>query len=387
MALIVKDRVKETCSAPGTGTVTLLGASTGYSSFSVIGNGNTTYYCIADQGGANWEVGIGTYTASGTTLSRDTVLSNSAGTTALINFSSGTQDVFVTYPAERASVTYTGVKTANYTAGENEGVLADTTGGAFTVTLPASPSINAQVVVADPAGTWGTNNLTIGRNGSTIADVAQDLVCDISGVSVQLVYDGTTWAVYAQVGGNGGTAVTLDGVQTLTNKTISADNNTISGIAASSFVLSNASGNIDGSAAQKVIPSGTVVGTSDSQTLTNKTLTDPAIIGTILEDVYTITDGAAFEVDPSNGSVQLITLGASRTPKATNFAAGEAITLMVNDGSAYTITWTDATWGGSGVVWMTDGGTAPTLATTGYTTIVLWKVSTQVYGARVGDNA
>lgn len=102
MALVVKDRVKETCSAPGVGTVTLLGASTGYVSFATIGNGNTTYYCIADQGGSNWEVGIGTYTSSGTTLSRDTVLSNSAGTTAKINFSSGTQDVFVTYPSERA---------------------------------------------------------------------------------------------------------------------------------------------------------------------------------------------------------------------------------------------------------------------------------------------
>lgn len=122
-----------------------------------------------------------------------------------------------------------------------------------------------------------------------------------------------------------------------------------------------------------------------TQTLTNKTLTDPAIVGTILEDVYTITDGAAFEIDPGNGSVQLITLGANRTPKATNMAAGEAVTLMVDDGSAYTLTWTDSTFGGSGVVWKTDGGVAPTLNTTGYTAIVLWKVSTQVYGARVGD--
>ena len=112
--------------------------------------------------------------------------------------------------------------------------------------------------------------------------------------------------------------------------------------------------------------------------------TQLGVKSTILETVYTITDGAAFEIDPGNGSVQLITLGASRTPKATNFAAGEAITLMVDDGSAYTITWTDATWGGSGVVWMTGGGTAPTLNTSGYTTIVLWKVSTQVYGAKVG---
>jgi hypothetical protein len=127
------------------------------------------------------------------------------------------------------------------------------------------------------------------------------------------------------------------------------------------------------------------VTTTGTQTLTNKTLTDPAIIGTILEDVFTISDGAAFEIDPGNGSIQLITLGASRTPKATNFAAGEAITLMVDDGTAYTLTWTDSTFGGSGVVWKTDNGVAPTLNTSGYTVIVLWKVSTQVYGARVGN--
>jgi hypothetical protein len=116
-----------------------------------------------------------------------------------------------------------------------------------------------------------------------------------------------------------------------------------------------------------------------------QTLTDPAIIGTILEDVFTISDGADFEVDPGNGSIQLITLGASRTPKATNFAAGESITLMVDDGSAYTLTWTDATWGSGGVKW--TGGSAPDLATTGYTVIQFWKVSTQVYGALVGEVA
>lgn len=152
----------------------------------------------------------------------------------------------------------------------------------------------------------------------------------------------------------------------------------------------------DGSASQALITNGsgtlswTSVGAGDvtlngTQTLTNKTLTDPAIIGTILEDVYTITDGAAFEVDPGNGSVQLITLGASRTPKATNFAAGESVTLMVNDGSAYTLTWTDSTWGGSGVVW--TGGSPPTLATSGYTVIQFWKISSQVYGALVGGVA
>lgn len=99
MPLVVKDRVMETTSSTGTGTITLGGAVAGYQSFSVIGNGNTTYYTIA--GGTEWEVGLGTYTSAGTTLSRTTVLESSNGN-ALVNFSAGTKNVFVTYPAEKA---------------------------------------------------------------------------------------------------------------------------------------------------------------------------------------------------------------------------------------------------------------------------------------------
>ena len=101
MALVLADRVKETTTTTGTGTVTLLGASTGYQSFSVVGNANTTYYTIAGQTTSEWEVGIGTYTLSGTTLSRDTVLSSS-NSGSLVTFSAGTKDVFVTYPAGRS---------------------------------------------------------------------------------------------------------------------------------------------------------------------------------------------------------------------------------------------------------------------------------------------
>lgn len=99
MPLVVKDRVQETSTSTGTGTFTLAGATTGFQSFSVIGNGNTTYYAIV--GGAEWEVGLGTYTSSGTTLSRDTVLESSNGGTK-VNFSAGTKNVFVTYPAEES---------------------------------------------------------------------------------------------------------------------------------------------------------------------------------------------------------------------------------------------------------------------------------------------
>jgi hypothetical protein len=102
MAFVLADRVKETTTVTGTTSpISLLGAVTGYQSFAAIGNANVTYYTIAGQTGSEWEVGIGTYTASGTTLSRDTVLSSSNGG-ALVNFSAGTKDVWCDYPAGRA---------------------------------------------------------------------------------------------------------------------------------------------------------------------------------------------------------------------------------------------------------------------------------------------
>jgi hypothetical protein len=98
MALVVKDRVQETSTTTGTGTITLAGAVSGFQAFSSIGNANTTYYAIV--GGTQWEVGLGTYTLSGTTLSRDTVLASSTG--SKLDLAAGTKNVFVTYPATEA---------------------------------------------------------------------------------------------------------------------------------------------------------------------------------------------------------------------------------------------------------------------------------------------
>ncbi len=100
MPLVLADRVKETSTTTGTGTFTLAGAVDGFQTFAAIGDGNTTFYTIYLQGGTEWEVGIGTYTSSGTTLARDTILSSSNSGNA-VNFSAGTKEVFVTYPAER----------------------------------------------------------------------------------------------------------------------------------------------------------------------------------------------------------------------------------------------------------------------------------------------
>ena len=99
MALVVYDRVQETTATTGTGSVTLGGAVAGYQSFAVVGNGNTTFYCLVN--GTQWEVGIGTYSTTGPTLARTTVLSNSNGNTSPITLSGGSQ-VFVTYPSEKS---------------------------------------------------------------------------------------------------------------------------------------------------------------------------------------------------------------------------------------------------------------------------------------------
>ncbi|NBW15878.1 MAG: hypothetical protein EBR82_48615 [Caulobacteraceae bacterium] len=264
----------------------------------------------------------------------------------------------------------------------------------------------------------GTTSLTVELIPTTLSASRTVTLPDANTIlpiaSQVLTFSGPTTARTYTLPDATTTLVDIAATQTLTNKTLTSPTLTtpalgtpssgtltsctglpISGLTAStstalgvgSIELGHATDTtLSRSAAGVLAVEGVVIPTvSSTNTLTNKTLTDPAIIGTILEDVYTITDGAAFEVDPGNGSIQLITLGASRTPKATNFAAGESITLMVNDGTAYTLTWTDATWGSGGVIWR--GGSAPTLATSGYSVIQFWKVSTQVYGASVGDVA
>jgi hypothetical protein len=112
MALVLADRVRDTTTTTGTGTVTLSGtAPTGYQTFATgVGNANTTYYTI--NAGFQWEVGIGTFTTSGNTLTRTTVLSSSSGV-SLVDFAVGTKDVFVTYPAE---------KSVNYDGSDNVGI-------------------------------------------------------------------------------------------------------------------------------------------------------------------------------------------------------------------------------------------------------------------------
>jgi hypothetical protein len=156
MAFVVADRVKETTTTTGTGTVTLAGAASGYQSFSAVGNGNTTFYCIAGQSSSEWEVGIGTYTSSGTTLSRDTVYSSSAGGTTKVNFSAGTKDVFVTYPAGQSAYGLTAGTGISLTPGNGTITIASAGGGAAVI-LESLRTISSNYTVTD-----GYNGLSVG---------------------------------------------------------------------------------------------------------------------------------------------------------------------------------------------------------------------------------
>jgi hypothetical protein len=271
-------------SVGGTGTVngiTLTGTVTGSGNLTLGGTLAiaATQITSGTLSVARGGTGATTLTANNVILGNGTSapLFVAPSTSGNVLTSNGTTWTSAALPA--GGLTYV-VKTANYTAVDKQGVLADTAGGAFTVTLPATPATGAQVVVADSGSFWGTNNLTVARNGSTIGGLAENLVCDITGASVQFVYDGSTWEVYAQIGGNGGTAVTLTGTQTLTNKTINLTSNTL---LATSAQMAAAVTDKTGSGALVFATSPTLVtpvlGTPSSGTLSSCTVDGTNAVG------------------------------------------------------------------------------------------------------------
>lgn len=202
MALVFKDRVKVTSTTTGTGTFTLGAAVTGYQSFSVIGDGNTTQYTIVDDAG-NWEVGTGTYTSSGTTLSRDTVL-ESSNSNSLVNFPAGTKTVFVTYAADKSittdKATFAGVVTPN--GGIANGAVFNNTGAAGEGGELHLQKGATSTLSADVAFDLYNQSIRFFENGGTARGAQLDISAQNAGVGSTILTSSTSAASFPTLNQN-----------------------------------------------------------------------------------------------------------------------------------------------------------------------------------------
>ena len=264
MALVLNDRVKETSTTTGTGTLDLAGAETGFQTFVAgIGTTNTCYYCIAAQGGAQWEVGIGTVTdASPDTLARTTILTNSSGDTSALTLGAGTKDVFCVQPASKAVFedasgniavpgTVDGIDIAT-----RDGVLTSTTttanaalpkaGGAMTGAITTNSTFDG-VDVATRDGvltsTTTTANAALPKGGGTMTgNIAMSGSETVDGVDIS-VRDGVLSstvtvanAALPKAGGEMSGNITMAGSETVDGRDLSADGTKLDGIEASADV-------------------------------------------------------------------------------------------------------------------------------------------------------
>ena len=249
MALALFDRVQETTTTTGTGSVTLGGAVPGFQSFAVVGNGNTCYYTIVD--GTAWEVGIGTYSTTGPTLARTTVLSNSSGNTSPITLAAGTKTIFLTYPAEK-SVNLDGSNNVSPLGTVSSGVWQGSTVGVAYGGTGVTTSSGANSVVLRDAN----QNITVNRLNQTSNTITA------AGGTTTL----TAASAFSQIlNGTGGQTFKLPDATTLTNTTTFEFNNNATGTLT---ITDNANATVGtvssgGAAAIALLSNATVGGTWD----------------------------------------------------------------------------------------------------------------------------
>jgi hypothetical protein len=248
MALALNDRVQQTGTANTTVSFTLTGSVTGFQSFAVVGNGNTTYYAATDASG-NWEVGIGTYATSGPTLTRTTILASSNSGSA-VTFS-GTVNVFVTYPSEK-SVNLDGSNNVSALGTIGSGIWQGTTVGVGYGGTGVTASSGANSVMLRDAN----QNVSINRLNQSSTSITA------GGGTTTL----TAASTFSQIlSGTGGQTFKLPDATTLTNTTTFEFNNNATGTLT---IIDNASGAVGtitsgGAAAIALLSNGTVAGTWD----------------------------------------------------------------------------------------------------------------------------
>ena len=320
MALVLADRVQETSTSTGTGSFTLAGAVTGYQSFAVIGNGNTTYYTIADQGGANWEVGIGTYSTTGPTLARTTVLSSS-NSGSLVPFTAGTKTVFVTYPSSQS-------------------VYEDASGNVSPLGTIASGVWQGTTIGVAYGGTGVTSSS--GANSVVLRDASQNITVNRINQGLQTITasGGTTVLTVASqfnqaLIGTGGHTFRLPDATTLSDTTAFQFNNNATGTLT---IVNNASGAVGtiapgGAAGIALLSNATVAGTWDVHAYIPENVTwgtDSLALGS------TVITGGTWQggtVQPAYGGTGLTTFtGANNALYSTGSTTLTAGTLPVAAG-------------------------------------------------------